>query len=213
MPIKVCGLTRAEDVQACLQLEVDFLGFIFHAPSPRHLEPEQAQSLPRGQALRVGVFVRQSPEQVLQIMHQARLDLAQLHGDYSQQDCARIGPGKIIKTLWPERFPGPEELQREMESFSDYCSYFLLDPGKSGGGHGRGLQLPWPRLPKPAKPWFLAGGLSPASLPRALQDFRPWAVDLNSGVESSPGCKDRAKLLKCLRIWQSSQSIQGDQNA
>lgn len=213
MPIKVCGLTRAEDVQTCLQLDVDFAGFIFHEPSPRHVEPEQAQSFPRGQAFRVGVFVRQPQELVLEIMQQAELDLAQLHGEYSIQDCARIGPGRIIKTLWPERFPGPEEFQQEIERFSDSCSYFLLDPGKSGGGHGRGLQLPWPQLPKPSRPWFLAGGLGPGSLPKALQDFQPWAVDLNSGVESNPGCKDRAKLEKCLRIWQSSQNIQGDQNA
>lgn len=213
MPIKVCGLTRAQDIEFCLQLDVDLVGFIFHEPSPRCVKPEQVRRFPRGKAFRVGVFVRQAPERVLEIMQQAGLDLAQLHGEYSIQDCARIGPGRIIKTLWPERFSHPKEFQQEIVRFSECCSYFLLDPGKSGGGHGRGLQLPWSQLPKPCRPWFLAGGLGPESLAAALENFQPWAVDLNSEVESSPGCKDTDKLEICLKIWQSSQNIQGDQNA
>lgn len=212
MPIKVCGLTRIEDVHFCLELGVNFLGFIFHGPSPRCAEPEQVRRFPRGDALRVGIFVRQPPEMVQEIMQQAELDLAQLHGEYTLEDCLRIGPSRIIKTLWPERCSSLEGFELELEDFSACCSYFLLDPGRSGGGHGRGLQLPWTRLPILPRPWFLAGGLGPETLPAALERFQPWAVDLNSGLENSPGCKDRAKLLKCLQIWHT-EKMQGDEYA
>lgn len=213
MPVKVCGLTRTQDVRTCLQLNVDFLGFIFHEASPRHVLPEQVKALPKGQALRVGVFVRQSAGEVLDIMRQADLDLAQLHGDYSQQDCLRIGPERIIKTLWPERFSSPEGLEQQAEHYSACCAYFLLDPGKSGGGHGRGLQLPWAELPRLPRHWFLAGGLSPDTLPAAIGTYQPWGIDLNSGLESVPGCKEPAKVKQCLEIWRTSKKTQGATNA
>ncbi|MFP4672117.1 MAG: phosphoribosylanthranilate isomerase [Desulfohalobiaceae bacterium] len=213
MPVKVCGLTRSQDVRTCLQLQVDFLGFIFHKPSPRHVLPEQVRALPRGQALRVGVFVRQPAGEVLDIMRQADLDLAQLHGEYSQQDCLRIGPERIIKTLWPERFSSPEGLEQQAEHYSACCAYFLLDPGKSGGGHGRGLQLAWERMPSLPRPWLLAGGLGPKTLPQALHDHQPWGVDLNSGLEMSPGCKDPDRLKQCIDIWRTYNKPQGARDA
>jgi phosphoribosylanthranilate isomerase len=195
---KVCGLTRAEDVDACEGLGIDLLGFIFHPPSPRNVEPEQVAGFPRGRALRVGVFVRQLPEDVLEIMDRSGLDLAQLHGGYNPSDCRRIGRDRVIKTFWPMGHSGPKTFVQELEPFAASCRYLLLDSGTSGGGHGQATTVPW--LPGTAlpRPWILAGGLGPETVFSQLRELSPHGVDLNSGVESSPGIKDAGLIRKTL---------------
>ncbi len=208
MPVKVCGLTRPRDVHFCLELQVDFLGFIFHVPSPRYVSPDQVRNISRGGAQRVGVFVDHSPAQILEIMDYSRLDLVQLHGDYSPQQCRLIGTSRVIKTLWPEKYQTAADFMHEAQTFASVCSYYLLDSGRKGGGHGRTFCSSWSIQSLP-RPWFLAGGLAAHTLPGALDKFQPWAIDLNSGLENAPGQKDRFKLQKCLHIWQQYQKKQG----
>lgn len=192
--VKVCGMTRQEDADACRGLGADLLGFIFHAPSPRNVTPEQAAAMATPGVLRVGVFVRQPADEVRQIMDAARLDLAQLAGNQDPDFCRAVGPERVIRVFWPERHANVAELESELARFAGLMKYALLDAGTSGGGHGR--SLPFASLATVASPapWLLAGGLSAANLAAALSQCSPAGVDLNSGVESAPGSKDPARL-------------------
>jgi phosphoribosylanthranilate isomerase len=203
LPAKVCGLTRASDVRLCLELEFCCTGFIFVPGSPRRISPEQAAALPAGNALRVGVFAGLPADEVLRIMKTARLDLAQLHGGEDEDFCRTVGPERVIKVLWPQRFAAarPEDaggaaelLHEECLRFAPVCALFLLDAGLSGGGTGRTLRREALRSFRPPRPWIPAGGLAPDNLESIFAVCSPWAVDLNSGVEEGPGLKDAAKL-------------------
>lgn len=192
--VKVCGLRRVQDVLLCDELGVDWTGLIFYPPSPRHLEPSQAAALPRGKALRVGVFVRQSADEVRTIMDRAELDLAQLHGGQDQRFCDRVGPERVVKVFWPQRYPDLTVLERDMAAYASSCRTLLLDAGTSVGGHGVSLDFPALDVLAFPRPWLLAGGLGPDNIQEALSRCRPWGVDLNSGVEETPGKKSPTRL-------------------
>jgi len=199
--LKVCGLTRAEDALMCAELGVDWLGFIFHPASPRSVEPGLALGFETGAAKRVGVFVDQNPAEVNLLMTEARLDLAQLHGNQSREFCRAVGPERVVKVFWPQRFPGPEEFGREMAEFSEAAAFFLLEAGTAGGGHGRPLDLGRLGGLAPPRPWLLAGGLSAASV-RPLAAEPPaglFGFDFNSRVESAPGVKDRRLVTEAVQ--------------
>lgn len=194
MLVKVCGLTRGEDLRACQELGVDFSGFIFHPQSPRCVSPEWVGSLRKGKEQRVGVFVRQRAEEVIDIAQQAKLELVQLHGGQDVEACKEIGPERIIKVLWPERYERVEQLQNAVQCFAPVCKYFLLDSGKQGGGHGQTISSSLLEAIKFPRPWILAGGLSAENVHNLIQKFQPDVVDLNSGVENSPGIKNKQIL-------------------
>jgi len=205
MRIKVCGLTRQKDIDACRELGVHWVGFIFHPESKRSIHPERAASLETGDLVRVGVLVRQDPEEALSIMRQCRLDLVQLHGDQDPAFCRRVGPERVIRTFWPKRYDSEEDLQRELDRFASCCAWFLLDAGLSGGGHGRRIDAKrlGPDL-RFERPWLLAGGLGPESIGAGLT-LRPDGVDLNSGVETAPGVKDPQAIVQTLSTLQGER--------
>lgn len=190
--VKICGQTDAATALACEAAGADLLGFIFHPPSPRHVSAAFAASVRPRRARKVGVFVRQKPDEIRGIMDQAGLDLAQLHGDHAPEDCALVGAERVIRAFWPARHASREALLREMERFADAAAWFLLDGGVSGGGHGHPQDAALLSGLRPPRPWFLAGGLGPANLAFMLSGCDPDGVDLNSGVESAPGVKDMA---------------------
>ena len=217
--VKVCGLTREEDVDLCLELGVDFTGFIFVAGSPRCITPAKAAGMPAGKAGRVGVFASQSVEEVADIMKKAKLDFAQLHGGESVEFCKRLGPERVIRTFWPQRIMRElslEEakqvgedtenagaslanaLQKTCEPFADVCAYFLMDSGLGGGGSGQTQN--WDRLDGFASPlpWLLAGGIGPDNAADALRACPASGLDCNSGVEQAPGIKDEQKLRRLM---------------
>lgn len=197
---KVCGLTRPGDVTACLDAGAAMTGFIFAAKSPRRVTPEQALGLPRGKALRVGVFVEQDVAEVVRVMDAAELDLAQLHGGQDAAFCRAVGPGRVIKALWPEKLAARDALQAELERFAESCAFFLLDAGTSGGGHGRSMDFSLVAGLASPRPWLLAGGLGPHNLQAALDAAAPDGLDLNSGLETSPGVKDHAAIARAAAI-------------
>lgn len=196
--VKVCGMTRAEDVIGCTEAGADFLGFIFAAKSPRCVTPAQAAALPRTAAKRVGVFVEQTLPEVLAIMDEAELDLAQLHGGQDPDFCRAVGPDRVIRAFWPQKHPDLGSLAAEIALFAGAVRFALLDAGTSGGGHGKSLDFAALAELSPPMPWLLAGGLGPDNLAEALRIAKPHGVDLNSGVESSPGLKDLAKVRRSL---------------
>jgi phosphoribosylanthranilate isomerase len=191
--VKVCGLTREQDVRLCCEMKVDFMGFIFHEPSPRNVDPEFAARAHCPTAAKVGVFVRQTPAQIRKIMDRCHLDYAQLHGDQTPEDCREVGSDRVIKTLWPERCVSTQSLQMEIGRYAEACAYLLFDAGSSGGGHGRSIDFTYFQHIEIKKNWFLAGGLTPDNVGLALQQ-NPTVLDINSGVESAPGIKDATKL-------------------
>ncbi len=202
MRIKVCGLTRQNDVNVCSELGAHWAGFIFHPDSPRSISPEKAASLETGDLWRVGVLVRQDPEEALSLVRRCRLDLVQLHGDQDPEFCRRMGPERVIRTFWPKRYENEEDLQRELDRYAPCCAWFLLDAGLSGGGHGRRIEAEWlGRGLRFERPWLLAGGLGPEGI-RAGLTLRPDGVDLNSGVETTPGVKDRQAIARTLNTIQ-----------
>ncbi len=205
--VKVCGMTRPEDVLGCAQAGANFLGFIFAAKSPRRVTPAQAAALPRTTAKRVGVFVEQSLDEVLAIMDQAHLDLAQLHGGQDPAFCRAVGPDRVIRAFWPQNHPDLASLAAEMAAFTGAIRFALLDAGVSGGGHGQSLNFASLADLRPPMPWLLAGGLGPHNVAEAVRLARPHGLDLNSGVESSPGLKDLEKVRRCL--WAVKEKRRG----
>lgn len=198
--IKVCGLTRQQDADACVALGANFGGFIFHPASPRCVTPEQVRAIDTGSMMRVGVFVDQSPKEVRDIMYQARLNLAQLHGDQDVAFCEEIGKLKVMRAFWPERYETREAFIADLEKFAPYCRFYLYDAGTSGGGHGKSMDFSFLDGLKSYKTWLLAGGLSADNVAQALDACHPCGVDLNSGVESAPGIKDREKLARTIAL-------------
>ncbi len=198
--IKVCGLTRQEDAFFCSSLETPLAGFIFHPDSPRCVTPEQAKNIDTGNAMRVGVFVKHSVDEIQAIMDQADLHLAQLHGDQDMDFCKAVGKTKVMRVFWPERYQTLEGLEQDLERYGDCCRFFLLDAGKDLGGHGATLDAHFLSGLDSHKAWFLAGGLGPDNVLDMVRTCNPCGVDLNSGVERSPGIKDHEKLMAALRV-------------
>ncbi|WP_027184385.1 phosphoribosylanthranilate isomerase [Desulfovibrio inopinatus] len=191
--IKVCGMTRPEDAAACVALGVNMLGFIFASKSPRNITPEHAASIETPGVLRVGVFVEQTVDDVLAIIDEAKLDIAQLHGGQDQAFCQAIGPERVMRVFWPMRYDSTAAFEAELAAYADSAHRFLCDAGSSGGGHG--VSLDFSRLTnlQSPRPWLIAGGLGPNNVLDALTTTAA-GVDINSGVEEAPGKKDHDKL-------------------
>jgi phosphoribosylanthranilate isomerase len=149
-------------------------------------------------AKRVGVFVKHSIEEIHDIMDEACLDMAQLHGDQGLEVAWALGADRVIKVFWPERH-SREELLTLMILWKDLAAYFLFDAGTSGGGSGNLIQSVLPDSPKP---YFLAGGLNPILVKTFWPSKDPMLAgfDLNSGLEESPGLKN-SESLKSFLPW------------
>jgi len=193
--IKICGLTRAEDVVMCAAAGADWLGFIFHPRSPRSVSPQAVAGFDSGRAKRVGIFVNQRPEEVLAVMREARLDLAQLHGGQDENFIRRIGADRVISVHWPEKYQSPSEMRPDLEEKRS-AAFHLFDAGAAGGGHGRRLDLSFLRDLNPPGPWLLAGGLNAEMVESLeLKGLKGLAgFDFNSGLEDQPGRKNESKV-------------------
>jgi len=140
---------------------------------------------------RVGVFTEES-EDVVRAMHECSLDYVQLHGGQSEEFAQRIGPERVIRAL---RVRDEDSLAQMRERTN--ARYFLLDTFKDGVAGGTGDIFDWSLAQAASgigKPFFLAGGLNPANVSEAVLRVRPYAVDVSSGVELSPGVKDHEKI-------------------
>ncbi|MCQ4636793.1 phosphoribosylanthranilate isomerase [Anaerovorax odorimutans] len=191
--IKICGLTRQQDIDFVNEAGPDYAGFVF-AESRRQVDADQASVLRKrlaGGIQAVGVFVNAPGEQILDICQRGIIDWVQLHGNEDHAyitELRRNTDKPLIKAVSMSRPFDPGELK-----MLD-VDYFLFDQG--GGGSGRTFD--WSRIPQLGKPFFLAGGLGPDNLTQAVRRVRPFAVDLSSGVETD-GVKDREKILEAVR--------------
>lgn len=193
--IKICGITREQDLDSAVAAGTDALGFVFYGPSPRYVIPEQAARLvARVPAFvkTVGLFVNAPAAEVSAVLDRVPLDILQFHGDetlaYCEAFCrpwikvARVKPG-IDLLEYAAGFVGARGI-----------AGLLLDAHVEGYGGG-GLAFDWslipPSLPLPV---ILSGGLHPGNVREAIRRVRPWAVDVSSGVESAKGIKDMRKI-------------------
>lgn len=196
MRVKICGLTRAEDALLAQELGAWALGFIFYPKSKRHITAQQAKPLIGTLTTQaIGVFVNQTDE-ALAIARDIPLKGLQLHGDETPQDCERARgafSGLLIKALRPQN-------EEELAAIADYrgvVDYILLDAAHGGQYGGTGQAGDWGLAAKAAAfgvPVILAGGLDAANIRAAAERATPYAADLASGVEESPGVKDPEKL-------------------
>lgn len=188
--IKICGLTRAQDIQTANALQLDYIGFVFTSKSKRFVAPEQAKQLRRQLApgiRAVGVFVNAPPEQIAALLADGTIDIAQLHG---QEDAAYIARLRSLThaPIWQAfRIENTEDISRANASPADLV---LLDHGAGGTGE----RFDWTLLHGMARPFVLAGGLTPQNAAEAIAKAHPYAVDASSGCETN-GVKDPAKML------------------
>jgi len=193
MEIKICGMTRLSDALAAAENGANALGFIFYFRSPRYLSPEKARELIRRlppEVIRVGVFVNESMERVKEIRAFCGLDLLQLHGDESLDYCRQFPSSVLIRAVSPES----EEDLPSLETWP--CRAILLDRREGALYGGTGRLSNWELAVRIRKrlPLILSGGLNPGNIGEAIRKVFPHAVDVNSGVESSPGIKDPDKI-------------------
>lgn len=192
--LKICGITSLDDALASIECGAEYLGFNFYAGSPRFISPREALSIVRQlpvDIITVGIFVNEpTPRHVSEILETSGVRLAQLHGDESPEYCNHVGAGRVIKALRA----GPDFDVDSVISFP--ATAILLDAFDRSLYGGTGKVADWSVAAEAAKKvrLFLAGGLLPANIVEAIQVVEPYAVDVNSGVESAPGIKDPQKL-------------------
>ena len=186
--IKLCGLSRPCDVDAVNDLRPEYVGFVFWEKSRRYVAPELAASLRKNLAAgiqAVGVFVDECPERIAALTGLGVIDVVQLHGseDNAYISCLRtLTNTPIIQAF---RVSSPQDLAEARESTADYV---MLDSGR-----GTGTLFDWSIVHGFARPFFLAGGLTPENVAAAIHEINPFAVDVSSGIETQ-GVKDRAKM-------------------
>ena len=198
--VKICGLTRPEDVERAILAGADYLGFIVETPSKRRLGIAEAARLAgpaKGIVPRVAVTVNASDAQIAQIMTEMDPDFIQFHGDETPARLTDIAEKHRVKTIKAVPIAGPDDVRRA-GTFRGACDLILYDAkppaGAPRGGHG--LAFDWMLLaysPLP-KVFALAGGLNPDNAPEAIKRTKAPILDVSSGVEHAPGLKDPAKI-------------------
>jgi phosphoribosylanthranilate isomerase len=187
--VKVCGITNVEDAKKAVHYGAWAIGFIFTKKSPRYVSPSRArkiiESLPPF-VTPVGVFVDQSERAVRDICKFARIGTLQFHGDEKPVYCKRFSDYKIIKAFRiGEYYPADIIDKYKVDAY-------LFDTFEKGVSGGTGATFNWDILKdqKIDKPVILSGGLNSKNIQQALDIVKPFAVDVSSGVEKSPGIKD-----------------------
>jgi phosphoribosylanthranilate isomerase len=214
--IKICGITRSDDLRAAVAGGADALGFVFYPKSPRYVTPAQfaalAASLPPYVSA-VALFVNAGVDEVRAVVDAAPVALLQFHGDETMEACARIAdavkrPFVHAYRVKPDTTP-IELLECELayRAASPWFSGLLLDTYVDAYG-GAGKVFDWSLIPKELAPRVvLSGGLSVQNATSAVARVRPWAVDVSSGVEASKGIKDARKIADFIAAVRAADAI------
>jgi phosphoribosylanthranilate isomerase len=191
--VKICGITNLADALAAVEAGADALGLNFYEKSPRHISLKTAAEIANQLqpfVMRVGLFVNAPEELVTRAIGECSLSLLQFHGDEPPDFCTQFG----LMSMKAFRI-------RDVETLKEIPSYqtdaYLLDAYSPEARGGTGEKFNWDlavEAQKFGKPVFLAGGLTPENVADAVRKVKPFGVDVSSGVESSPGKKDHAKL-------------------
>jgi phosphoribosylanthranilate isomerase len=203
--VKFCGMKRLEDALDAARLGVHALGFIFVKTSPRYILPQEAQKiisqLPPF-VVRVGVFSDQNEKEISQILSICELDAIQFHGQESPQFCKLfLGKKRIIKVFRVK----DESFLEEIPKY-DFVDAILLDSFHPDLKGGTGRNFNWQLARKARRfgiPVILSGGLNPDNIKQAIAEVNPYAVDVASGIEKSPGIKDHELMAKFIaQVWE-----------
>jgi len=194
--LKVCGMRDSSNILEVASTHPDFMGFIFYEKSQRYVG--QNFGIPDdldAHIQKVGVFVNENVKMILELASKHNLNFAQLHGDEPPEECIELKNNgiKVIKA-----FSIHENFDfGEVDAFQSCVDYFLFDTkGKARGGNGIAFNWNLLKSYNGDLPFFLSGGIDPenVNLIQKLNRDQLFAIDVNSGIESAPGCKDVSKL-------------------
>lgn len=186
--IKLCGLFRPCDIETANELKPEYIGFVFASKSKRYLTPKKAASLKRlldPSIKAVGVFVNENPENIACLLSSGIIDMSQLHGNEDEtyiKQLRQLTDKPIIKAF---RIESSGDIEAANRCTADFV---LLDSGA-----GTGVVFDWKLIQNMKRPYFLAGGLSPANVEKVIDTLHPFAVDVSSGIETD-GVKDKTKM-------------------
>lgn len=217
--IKICGLTREQDLLGAIAAGADAVGFVFYAKSPRYIAPENAGRLVMQVppfVTTVGLFVNATLEEVQAVLAQAPVSLLQFHGDETSAQCATIAAAVNRPFMRAVRVKQETTAGDLLECESDYraastlFSGLLLDTYVDSYG-GSGKVFDWSLIPENLAPRaVLSGGLSAQNATDAVQRIRPHAVDVSSGVEQAKGIKDVAKIRAFISAVRAADAMRTD---
>ena len=201
--VKICGITRRADAQEAARLGAHALGFVFYAKSPRNIANERAAEIFKAVppfVTTVGLFVNPAVREVENVLKEVPLNLLQFHGEESADFCAQFGV-PYIKAV---RVKAGLDLLQYAQIYGA-ARGLLLDAFVDGTHGGTGTAFDWNLIPRglPLQV-ILSGGLNPANVAAAIRRVAPWAVDVSSGVEASPGIKDPQKIAAFMKEVRSA---------
>lgn len=196
--VKICGICSMGDATIAVNAGADAIGLVFYPNSPRFVSADVAKtiisSLPPF-VTTVGLFVNSDIDEIRQVLSAVELDLLQFHGDEDESFCKSFDR-PYIKAL---RVKEGDDLFQLCEKYSS-ARGILLDSYKKGVPGGTGETFNWQLIPEGLPlPVILAGGLDRCNVALAIKTVKPWAVDVSSGVEKSPGVKDSQKIIHFIR--------------
>jgi len=194
--IKICGITNKIDAVNAAKLGVDMLGFVFYKKSKRYVNAATAEDVINELPPRIGkagIFVDEAKEDVIKIAEDAGLDMLQFHGEETPEYCGYFkNRFKVIKAFRLKD-------RNDLKVINDYdANFYLLDTYKTDSIGGTGETFDWKILKdfEILRPVILSGGLTPANVSAAIKEIAPYAVDVSTGVEASPGKKDLTLMKK-----------------
>lgn len=196
--VKICGITRAEDALEAVRQGADAIGLVFYTNSPRNVTLAQAAEIvskvPAFVTV-VGLFVDAEPAFIQEVLSSVKLDLLQFHGDETPSACRQYSR-PYMKAI---RVKNGTNLVQYATDYAD-AKALLLDAFADGVPGGTGLVFDWSLIPQSLSlPVVLAGGLNAENVGLAIEQVRPYAVDVSGGVEASKGIKDVAKIAAFMR--------------
>jgi phosphoribosylanthranilate isomerase len=196
--VKICGITRVDDALEAINQGADAIGLVFYAKSPRNVSATQAaeivSSIPAFVTV-VGLFVDAEPAFIQEVLSVVNLDLLQFHGDETPSACRQYSR-PYMKAI---RVKSGTNLVQYAADYAD-AKALLLDAFAEGVPGGTGLVFDWSLIPQNLPlPIVLAGGLNAENVGLAIEQVRPYAVDVSGGVEASKGIKDVAKIAAFMR--------------
>lgn len=196
--VKICGLTREEDIDAVNEVLPDYIGFIF-AESKRKIDENRAAELkkrldPRIKA--VGVFVNDVPERIIRLCRNRIIDVVQLHGDEDETYIKQLKKHVSNEIIRAIRVRNKDDIENAMNYSADFL---LFDTYREGLYGGSGKTFDWLLVTAVNRPFFLAGGINPENAIHAIKTVNPYCIDVSSGVETN-GVKDPGKIADIVTI-------------
>jgi len=214
--IKICGLTRAEDLQAAIDAGADAIGLVFYPASPRYIAPEQAARLLAAvppYVTTVGLFVNAEPQQVAAVVAAAPVSTLQFHGDETPEQCRRAAEAAKRRFMRALRVaPGAAaadllKYEQDYRAAGDLFCGLLMDAWVDEFG-GSGKVFDWSLIPEELAPRaVLSGGLNAHNVTDAVRRVRPYAVDVSSGVEQAKGIKDAVKIREFIERVRAADAV------